>query len=447
MGNVQKFRQWLSEPVDGNVLGLFRWVFGLFMAYEALVYYQMGLIDQGFFAPKILFKFDGFGWVAPVSQPFMLAVLAVMGVSALLLAFGLFFRWACWVFALSYAFIFFQEKGYYNNHIYMFILVAVLLSATHADRFLAPFREKREGQAIHVPRWQQFILQAQVMIVYFYGGITKLKGDWLFRREPIATMADLMPPSHWMAPLLKNDFSVYLLTYGGFLLDILAPLLLWYKPVRRWALIPFIGFHLLNSQLFNDIGIFPFVMLSALVLFFETHELPWFRRLLGPAATPASGSALSVVTREWVRNGLVVFFAFQILFPFRGHFLPNDMDWTGVARNFAWRMKVDTRPVDVFEFTVRDIRTGQVFDVEENTYVNPAQILGMSNDVRSIAAFARLLREEATARGIPNATVHARIVVRYNGRKPQLLVDPDVDLASVTYSPFQKMAWVVPLKD
>ncbi|MBK9335870.1 MAG: HTTM domain-containing protein [Lewinellaceae bacterium] len=110
MGNNQRIGQWLSAPVDGNVLGLFRWVFGLFMAYEAFVYYSMGLIEQGFLAPQILFKFDGFGWVHPLPAPAMYAVLAAMGLFALLVAAGVWFRWACWGLALTYTYIFLLEK-------------------------------------------------------------------------------------------------------------------------------------------------------------------------------------------------------------------------------------------------------------------------------------------------------------------------------------------------
>ncbi|MBK9335871.1 MAG: HTTM domain-containing protein [Lewinellaceae bacterium] len=167
----------------------------------------------------------------------------------------------------------------------MFILVAVLLSATDADRFLSLGRKKTTAGEGMIPRWQPFILQAQVVIVYFYGGLTKLKADWLFRQEPVTTMVHNMTLPGWLAPYFQTDFTIGLLTYGGFLLDILAPLLLWYKPVRRWALVPFVLFHLSNSRIFDDIGIFPFVMLSALILFFETHEIPGLRRLAKPNAS------------------------------------------------------------------------------------------------------------------------------------------------------------------
>lgn len=449
MVNWEKFKRWLAEPIDGHVLGLFRIIFGLFMAFEAWVYYDMGLITDGLLAPQVLFKYDGLAWVQPLPEPAMLAILGLMGLSAALIAAGLLFRWSCWAFSLSLSFFLFQEKSYFNNHIYLFILLGILLSFTDADRFLS----LRARTYTAVPRWQQFILGAQVMIVYFYGGLTKLKFDWWYHREPVASMVGQFPAGHWMAQYVKTDFMISLLTYGGLLIDILAPLLLWYKPIRRWALIPFILFHSANSQIFSDIGIFPFVMLSALILYFETPEIPGFRNWVlrkspaeekGKKKTPAF---LAPSTRALTRNVLIGYFVFQLLFPFRGFLLPNPIDWTGVAKFFSWRMKVDTRPVDEMTFSVVNPQTGQVSQVDIRSFVNEMQMKNMAIDARSVAAFARRVREEVAGQGIPNAIVKARIRVRYNGRPAQFFVDPEVDLASVTYSPFKKIDWVVPLQE
>lgn len=453
MVNWEKFKRWLAEPIDGHVLGLFRVIFGLFMAYEALVYYNMGLISNGLLAPQVLFKYDGLAWVQPLPEPVMLAILGVMGVSAALIAAGLLFRWSCWAFSLSLSYFLFQDKSYFNNHIYLFILLGILLSFTDADRFLS----LRARKYAAVPRWQQFILAAQVMIVYFYGGLTKLKLDWWYHQEPARSMVGKFPAEHWLAPVFKTEFTIYTLSYGGLLLDILSPLLLWYKPVRRYALAPFVLFHLTNSRIFNDIGIFPFVMLTALILYFETQELPVLRKRVNwpPPVRPSkikknkevltAGPAVPATT-SFTKYALAGYFVFQLSFPFRGYFLPNQMDWTGIAKNFSWRMKVDTRPVDEMQFSVQNPVTGQVSQVDIRSFVNDMQVINLSLDARSVAAFARKIREEVKGQGIPNAIVKARIRVRYNGRPAQFFVNPDVDLASVTYSPFRKLDWVMPLQ-
>ena len=91
MRNLREFKNWLAEPIDGRVLGLFRVIFGLFMVFEAWVYYRMHLIDKGLMAPKMLFRFEGFDWLPLFPQPVMMAILGLMGVSALFIAMGVFF--------------------------------------------------------------------------------------------------------------------------------------------------------------------------------------------------------------------------------------------------------------------------------------------------------------------------------------------------------------------
>lgn len=70
-----------------------------------------------------------------------------------------------------------------------------------------------------VPRWQPFIIQAQIMIVYFYGGIAKINYDWLVRGEPVRTLLSRMPADHILAPIQENEFGVHTLTYVGFLIE------------------------------------------------------------------------------------------------------------------------------------------------------------------------------------------------------------------------------------
>ncbi|MCB9356663.1 MAG: HTTM domain-containing protein [Lewinellaceae bacterium] len=441
---TEKFKHWLAESVDGHVIGAFRLIFGLFMVYNTWSYHQKRLIEDGLLAPKIHFKFEGFGWVDTLPLPAMQAIMVLMGLSALLLAAGVFFRWSCWVLSLCLAFLMFQDKSYFNNHIYLFVLLPVLLSFTNADRFFSLGKKTNAGNL--VPRWQQFILQAQIVIVYFYGGLAKTKHDWLFDKEPVTSLIGTFPDSHWLAPYFKTEFAINLLTYGGFAIDLLAPLLLWYRPVRKWGLPLFVGFHFSNSRIFDDIGIFPFVMIATMILFFETRELPVLRRWASDS-TKAGKSTPAPQISSLSRNFLIGFFVFQLLFPFRGFFLPNSMDWTSIGKNFSWRMKIDTRPIEQFDVTIHHPVTGQIMPVDVRSFVNEMQVLNMACDPRSLVAFARLLREEAARRGVEGALVKARIMVRYNGRPPQLFVDPDVDLASVSCSPFETLEWVYPLTE
>jgi hypothetical protein len=443
---------WLLEGIDPYVLFFFRILYGLFMVYEMIDYFRIGLIRNMFFLPVTNFKYDYLKWLEPLPETWMNGLLAVLVICSLCITLGLFFKWACRIFAIGYAYLFLLDKGLYNNHIYLFILLAVLLSFTDADKGLSLKNRKPLAIPFQIPRWQVFILQVQIMIVYFYGGIAKLTYDWLALCQPVRFLLDTLPPEHFLTALLKNEVAVYVLNYGGLLIDLLAPLLLWYKPVRKWGVFPFIIFHATNSRIFNDIGIFPYLMLCGLILYYTTDELPFGKKLKSWFAgrsgiTSDKHSTPQRFIPSFAFTYIVgPYFVFQLLFPFRGHFLPNNLDWTTIGNRFSWRMKVDTRQIEEIQFTAFEPTTNKSYPIDIRTRVNDMQILNMSMDPRSVADFARHLKKEALDFGMQEPQIKASIKLIYNRRPAQYFVNPQVDLSEVTYSPFKKLNWVIPLK-
>ncbi len=444
----RKFSAWLNTPMDPRMLGLYRIGYGLFMVYTMLNYFRIELVKKMFVEPQLNFSYDFLYWIKPLPEPAMNVILGILVILAICISLGLYFKWACRFFAVGYAYIFLIDKSIYNNHIYLFILLAILLSLTDADNTLSLKRIKDKHALI--PRWQTLILQLQIVIVYFYGGIAKLTKDWLMDCQPVRTVVDQFPNEGLWSILFKNDIVMYVINYGGILIDLGAPFFLWYKPVRRWAIIAFIAFNALNTRIFSDIGIFPYVMLVSLFLFYEVSELPWLHRLLSRLAPDTSRPKtakmkLKIKLSGMKMYGLYAYFIFQLLFPFRGHFLPNDLDYTTIGNRFSWRMKVDTRKVIRVEYSIASPDFASHVPVEIQTFINDMQIKNLTMDPRSVLDFGKFIHEEAIKYDTRNPAVYANIEVAYNGRSPQLFVDPKVDLSNQTYSPFKALEWVVPI--
>ena len=126
-----------------------------------------------------------------------------------------------------------------------------------------------------VPVWALWLLRAQVGIIYIYGGVAKLNGDWL-RGEPMRTWLRHRVDDPSLASLVAEEWVVGLFSYGGLLFDLLVvPLLLW-RRTRALAFVAALGFHLTNAALFQ-IGIFPWLMIAATTVFFTPD---WPRRVL-----------------------------------------------------------------------------------------------------------------------------------------------------------------------
>jgi len=443
MGYIQRFKHWLSEPTNGYVIGLFRVIYGLFMSYEVANYLFTGMVHSFFVSPKMNFGYEGFEWLTPLPPPLLNGFLYILLVCALLITVGLMMKWAARIFAVLYLYLFLLDKSLYNNHIYLFILLAVLLSLTNADQFVS--LRKRTLPGIAVPRWQQFILAAQVMCVYFFASLIKMRADWWLLQQPIRIIAESIPADTWVAPLYKSEIGIYMMVFGGFALDFFAPLFLWYKPIRKWAILPFALFHYSNSNIFGDIGIFPFIMIGALLLYFELEEIPILKKRY-PALTNKNSSIINPVIGKGTLSFLALYFTFQLLFPLRGLFLPNDLDYTTIGNRFSWRVKADSRVVSEFKFILKDPASGKEGEINYPTMINNVQINAMLYDPRMIRAFAQNIHKEAVKNGLPDAEVYARIKFSYNGRPPQYFVNPEKDMIRVPYSPFEKLDWIMPVQ-
>ncbi|MBK6994068.1 MAG: HTTM domain-containing protein [Lewinellaceae bacterium] len=443
MAYINRFKSWLSEPINGFVIGLFRVFYGLFMAYEIANYLFTGMVNAFFVSPKLNFPYEGLEWLKPLPAPILTGILYIMLACAFLIMFGVIMKWAARLFAVCYLYIFLLDKCLYNNHIYLFILLAILLSFTNADQFLSLRKRKLPG--ITVPRWQQFILAAQVMCVYFFASLIKMRGDWWTLKQPVRTIAESIPADRFLAAFYKSEVGINTMVYLGFGLDFFAPLLLWYKPFRKWAIIPFALFHYSNSRIFGDIGIFPFIMMAALILYFEMEEIPLLRKWF-PKLTPKNTVLATPVIGKITLTFLLAYFTFQLLFPLRGLFLPNDLDYTTIGNRFSWRVKADSRVPSEFVFILKDPVSGKEGEINYRTMVNNVQIQAMLYDPRMIRTFAQWVHQQGIKNGIPDVLVFAKIKFSFNGRPPQYFVKPDVDMSKVPFSPFEKLDWVVPVE-
>jgi hypothetical protein len=68
----------------------------------------------------------------------------------------------------------------------MFGMVALLLMFTNADKgysLKSFFSKEKSNNEIEI--WQLWLFRFQIVVVYFYGGLTKLNSDWLLSKAPV----------------------------------------------------------------------------------------------------------------------------------------------------------------------------------------------------------------------------------------------------------------------
>ena len=266
----------------------------------------------------------------------------------------------------------------------------------------------------------------------------------------------------WLSPLARipafghifaADWVVHSFVIGGLLLDLLVvPLLLW-RRTRLFAFVAAVLFNLINSVLF-DIGIFPWLMLGALLIFFPPDVPRRFARAFmssgedvldaepSPVSERASSPSLST-SQKLVVGLLAAYLAVQVILPLRHYLYPGDVSWTEEGHNFSWHMKLRTKTGEAV-FTVTHLQSGQTWTIKPEEHLKSHQVMKMITKPDLILQFAHYLAELKRREGYENVEVRARAMVSLNGREPQLLIDPNVDLAKEEVG-LLPARWILPL--
>ena len=106
-------------------------------------------------------------------------------------------------------------------------------------------------------------------------------------------------------------------------------------------------------------------------------------------------------------------------------------------------MKLRTKTGEAV-FTVTHPQSGQTWTIKPEEYLKSHQVMKMITKPDLILHFAHYLAELKRREGYENVEVRARAMVSLNGREPQLLIDPNVDLTKEEVG-LLPARWILPL--
>lgn len=412
------------------------------MVWEVYRYHSYDRIAYYYIEPKFYFTYEFFPFLAPLPGQWMYMVFFIMGLSALGVALGFFYRASAVLFFLTYSYVFLLDKAQYNNHYYLIILLAFLLIFVDAHRWASIDQKLRASLSDNfVPYWQLFILRTQVFIVYFYAGVAKINIDWLAGR-PIDDW--LLKRAHYpiVGPLFETRFATFFFGYGGLLFDLSIGFLLLWRRTRLLAFFLLLFFHLTNKWLFN-IGIFPYLMIAATILFVDSG---WPRRILGRAklSLPDAPPPRFLNRRMLALSFVVIYLGLQILIPLRHWLYPSYVAWSEEGHRFSWRMKLRSKSVTELGFFIIDPQTNQAWSADIRQDLTVRQISKMSTRPDMILQYAHYLRDQSQQNGVENPIVRVHAKVSLNGRSPQLLVNPATNLSDASAYVLAPYPWLMP---
>ena len=436
---LRRLRERLVEPVDIASLVMARISFGLLMLWMVIRYFGKGRIGRYWIEPEFHFGYFGFDWVAPWPGDGMYWHFLGLGLLAVLITFGLFYRLAAALFFVGFTYVFLLEQARYLNHAYLVCLVSFLMAVVPANR--AGSLDVKFGvcqRSDTAPAWCLWLLRFQIGAVYFFGGVAKINADWL-AGEPMRAWLSWRIDYPIIGFLFGEEAVVMGMTYGGMFFDLfIVPFLMW-RPTRTAGFVGVLFFNYTNAILFH-IGIFPWLAIALSTVFFEPG---WPRRYVvlkeDRDAAPAGDGRCSRVVLAF----LVVYVSWQLFLPLRHWLYPGNVNWTEEGHLYAWHMKLRSKSGRV-RFYVMD-ETRAEFEVSPKGYLKSWQARKMAARPDMIHQFVLYLGERLRTEGKEVVSIRADARVSLNGRRWQHLVDPDVNLLQQPRT-IWPAPWIKPLE-
>ncbi|XP_074419616.1 vitamin K-dependent gamma-carboxylase isoform X1 [Larus michahellis] len=455
----ERFVRLLHRPTDPAALGAFRGAFGLLMALDVPQERGLGQLDQRFLDGLEVCRFPLLPFLRPLPLDWMYLLYTVMFLGALGIMLGCCYRLSCAAFLGPYWYLLLLDKTSWNNHSYLYGLLAFQLALMGADRYgsvdglLRP--QKRNA---HVPLWNYALLRAQIFIVYFIAGLKKLDADWVGGYS-MNTLA-----RHWLfAPfklVLSEEMTSLLVVHGGGLvLDLSAGFLLFFDATRPLALVFVTYFHCMNSQLFS-IGMFSYTMLASSGLFCHpswprrlcARFPPWLRGVLPSTQPPRTspdchyggrGGRGGLRPRQHLAAAFTVLYVLEQLFLPYSHFITQGYNnWTNGLYGYSWDMMVHSRFHQHVKITYRDGLTGEVGYLKPGVFTQSRR---WKDHADMLKQYSTCLSQLLPRYNVSQPQIYFDVWVSINDRFQQRLVDPRVDLVRAPWSPWSPTPWVLPL--
>ncbi|MEM9390609.1 MAG: HTTM domain-containing protein [Bacteroidota bacterium] len=411
--------KFLFAKADARIAYLLRFSIGIWFFVDTVSMLVSGYVTEAYVSAKVNLSHYGFEWLTPLPGYGMYVLFILLILLSVFIILGRYTRWALALFLIGFGYVFLLDVAYTLNKFYLFFLLGALLLAIQPD-----YERAKKDESGKVPAWNILIFQALLGVIYFYSGLAKLNHDWIYHSEPLNTFFN---NRSYLRAVGTNFPQVLaqLFSFGGLVFDLSIIWLLIYKVTRPYAQIAQCLFHILNFTILG-IGSFSIATASLTLLLFPTE---WLRNKLRMGSIIDDHSFEKRVT-----SGLLLaisILVIQVFVPHRHYLSGQNVNWTEKGHRFSWRLMSRTKSGSGSSFEVINPSTGEKWKINPRDYLTRRQFRKMSAETDLILSFAHYLKKEWHTRGYEDVQVYARVMTKLNHRKPQLLIDPNLDLAKV----------------
>ena len=456
------------KPVDASSGAVFRIAFGTLAAIAVARFFLNDWIDLIYIEPSHHMKYLWLDWVHPLPALGMQVLFTILGLLAVGIAVGFFYRWCVVLFCIGFIYIELLEATTYLNHYHWLNLTCMLMVLLPLNRkwSIDAWRKPKHHPST-VPALVLWLIRSQLAVVYLFGGIAKLNPDWIAEAMPLIIWLNQHGDYPILGPLLQQTWVAYAMSWAGVTFDLTIMLWMSLDKTRRYAYAVLVMFHLITWQLFPSLGMFHWLMIASTPIFFHPswpqHTIESVRRTVAtirqtldirrPKVSLSAGCGVGTSIpmsdstprltrlRKLAVVACVLVVLTQVAIPLRHWIYPGNVRWTEEGYRYSWRMMLSEK-VGYVSYSVTDPKTGDRWIVHPERYLTGMQVERVAIDPDMILQTAHLIADDYRSMGYSSVSVRADAFVSLNGRSYRRIVDPEIDLAGETRTVLPK-GWIL----
>ncbi|XP_048762582.2 vitamin K-dependent gamma-carboxylase-like [Ostrea edulis] len=473
------FFKYLCRPTDPANLAVLRIAFGILMMFDIPQERGMSHADVRWGRQDVC-RFPLFNSLKVAPLQWMYIIYLVMFLGALGITLGLFYRTSCLLFSTTYWYVILLDKTSWNNHSYLYGLIAILLMTVDGNRWwsLDGLLNKSISNS-HVPFWNYFICRTQIFLVYFIAGLKKLDLDWItgYSMQRLSRNWVFDP---FRLVLTDEQIDLFIVHICGLTVDMFGGVLLLFDRTRPIGILILSSFHIMNSTMFS-IGMFPYAMLATLPLFCSADwpkkiifNLPKCLQFLMPKESEIQPSSHCIYDKEDIKpeedrkhSGkkslnskslpptspllvhkmgvifTVLHIAVQLFLPYSHGITKGYNNWTNGLYGYSWDMMVHSWTTQHIRLSYKDKISGKEGYLDPTAFVDKFGRRWSSHGdmvVQYAHCVADILKNYNMS-----VELYFDIWKSMNKRFQQRMFDPRINIVDVEWSPFKEVTFALPL--
>ena len=416
----------------------FRIFLGLILIQLLARYFYYDWIRKYFIEPIFFFPHFNWDWLKPLPGNGMFFLFLGLLLLAIFIILGIKTRLAAFLFAIGFAYQHLIDKSNFLNHYYLVFLLCIILC-------IIPIPDSKQiTRIMRIPRWSIWLVRFQLGVVYTFGAIAKMRPDWVLEAQPLKIWLLMNRDIPVIGEYLTWNITAYFFSYGGLIFDLFIFPFLLYPKTRKFAYSIVLFFHIITFLLF-PIGMFPWIMVFLTPVCFSNRFHYRLTTLIHKIPIPPTPLSQRGARGDWNFYLALVFCGLQVILPLRHFLFPGNLLWTEEGFRFSWHIMAAHKS-GIVNFFVKENGKEKI-PVSYNSILTQRQLGQMTTDPAMIWQFANFIYLEEEKKGRKDFGVYAEAYVSLNGRPATLMIDPNVDLHSVSYDYFSSTKWILKLED